>query len=57
MTCCVGRKAFGRNLWASNCRFAHVGGVVARAAGFWMAGFALSGVLGWAPEWHGFWWA
>ena len=26
MTCCVGRKAFGRNLWASNCRFAHGGG-------------------------------
>ena len=26
MTCCIRRKAFGRNLWASNCRFAHGGG-------------------------------
>ena len=35
MTCCVGRKAFGRNLWASNCRFAHGGG--------WWPGLRASG--------------
>ena len=46
MTCYLGHKAFGRDAgWASNYRVCTCGGVlVARVMGFWMAGFALSGV-------------